>query len=349
MKLYDKQLSAQDIDSIAHHIQKHGIPDIEILAEPTQLNGGRSRSTYALETNHGRLVVSCFVPNEFRSSSAHYINSLQHEMHASGVSVPPPIGPLGELADGVQFSVERFMDGHHRSHLSRQQAKNLGNELAKLHKVAQQLEPPPPPEQNQSKNTRKGQIKTLTHTVRRIARGAATANPGTVVNTIEYFSSVVQHKLKKPDLPVQVVHSDIKPSNIVFCDDVPVFLDWDMTKSGHRMEDIAMAIATQFLFPQKNTSGLDDKNIKEFLHAYHEINPLTPEELQALPLAIKRYCFSYGLAEELYGGQTRAETDSVFSSVSAWIKNQDFVKMLADEKTATRMRPTTQSSPAISR
>lgn len=327
MREYQKTLSPADLEILQNHLNQNGMPDAKILGKPIELSGGRSKSTYLLETTEGNVVTSCFVPNRHRRSMPETTAQLQAALYDKGVSVPELIGEMGQLDDGTSFSVEKFISGEHLSKLNGLQAKNFGAELAKLHVAAEDISMSSPGQQATTKAKKIKDYGDVTvRTAKQMAHSIASGKPKATINTAHYFSTVLQGKLNKTNLPRQAIHNDIRPANVIFKGDRPVFIDWDLSAEGRCVDDIASALTTHFLFPQKSRETIDDSGMRSFLRAYNEIRPLQEEELKALPYLIKRRCFSYGL--DPFSEHSRDETDRVFSSVRSWLDKADFSNLL---------------------
>ena len=97
------------------------------------------------------------------------------------------------------------------------------------------------------------------------------------------------------NLPQQIIHSDLHPHNVLFKGQAAAaIIDFDCMRLSPVARDVAIAtyrFGRQFLVGQKMSETNLRKKAKklqdQFLTAYQRINPLTPQEIKALPLLIK--------------------------------------------------------------
>jgi len=83
------------------------------------------------------------------------------------------------------------------------------------------------------------------------------------------------------DLPISWVHRDFHPGNALFAQGrLTAILDLDSLATDFRMQAVAFA-ASRF-------AGNDVQRIREFLAAYHAVDPLTAPELKLVPNFIRR-------------------------------------------------------------
>ena len=94
-----------------------------------------------------------------------------------------------------------------------------------------------------------------------------------------------------------VIHGDYTPANLLFSEqgEVTGIFDLDWALPGARCRDVADGLYFFATRPREIDSGeiwsltdaaeLDVERCCVFLHAYHEIAPLAPQEIEAIPLA----------------------------------------------------------------
>lgn len=125
-------------------------------------------------------------------------------------------------------------------------------------------------------------------------------------------------------LPMQIIHRDINPSNMIFNDgEFKGFIDFDLTEVNVRIFDICYC-ATAILSECFNNADIDkSKWIEIFdnlVKGYESITPLSEYEKQALPYviySIQIICIAYFSQFDKFGNLTKINMDML-----KWIMNK---------------------------
>lgn len=125
-------------------------------------------------------------------------------------------------------------------------------------------------------------------------------------------------------LPIQIIHRDINPSNMIFDEgEFKGFIDFDLTEVNIRIFDICYC-ATAVLSECFNNSDIDkNKWLAIFDHlvkGYESITPLSEYEKQALPYviySIQSICIAYFSQFDKFDNLTKINMDML-----KWIVNE---------------------------
>lgn len=125
-------------------------------------------------------------------------------------------------------------------------------------------------------------------------------------------------------LPVQIIHRDINPSNMIFDEgEFKGFIDFDLTEVNIRIFDICYC-ATAILSECFNNSNIDKNKWLEIfdnlVKGYESITPLSEYEKQALPYviySIQIICIAYFSQFDKFDNLTKINIDML-----KWIINE---------------------------
>lgn len=92
-------------------------------------------------------------------------------------------------------------------------------------------------------------------------------------------------------LPSLFIHGDFHAANLKFHEDgeVAAVFDWELAKYQPRIWEVlcAMVFCTKKEWTWNFHTAIDFSRAKQFLLTYNQINPLTPEEVEAIPPILK--------------------------------------------------------------
>lgn len=125
-------------------------------------------------------------------------------------------------------------------------------------------------------------------------------------------------------LPIQIIHRDINPSNMIFDkDEFKSFIDFDLTEVNIRIFDICYC-ATAILSECFNNADIDKSRwlaiFDNLVKGYESITPLSEYEKQALPYAIysiQIICIAYFSQFDKFDHLTKINIDML-----KWIANE---------------------------
>lgn len=219
--------------------------------------------------------------------------------------IPTSEGSLWTKQAEGNFALFDFLEAHHFSP-TKQSLKNVAQEVAKLHLAFNKLEKP-----DIEKITRwSRQVKAYFNRVtsyspedwQQIAlKVTAKENkneidelvlekiPGFVATT----QTVQSQSASIKNIPVEIIHSDLHPHNILMKkEEVAALIDFDTIRPSQQARDIAFVIyrlGRQFLAkePAVKTAAQAIELRDIFLQSYQTVKPVTDEELSLMPLLLK--------------------------------------------------------------
>ena len=147
----------------------------------------------------------------------------------------------------------------------------FGRELARLHQVLKAKE-------SELDYRNENFLQTWKHYIK----------PG-LENVDEVLVQEVEEKLVRnfEKLPQQPIHRDVHFHNVLFDQgSLTAWLDFDLTEKNARIFDLAYFLAGELVDAIKEEDSLRrwQQLYKNFLVGYHEVNPLSNEEVEALPI-----------------------------------------------------------------
>lgn len=107
-------------------------------------------------------------------------------------------------------------------------------------------------------------------------------------NILDYLASVpremeARRREYAPYLHISQIHGDPNPENMLYDDDrnLKTMIDFEYSKIAPSYLDLSAAIGTQFRFYEE---GIDWDKAQKMVSAYNQERPLSPQEVELLPL-----------------------------------------------------------------
>ena len=118
-----------------------------------------------------------------------------------------------------------------------------------------------------------------------------------------------------PHLPKQLIHRDLHPSNMLFHEgEVSGFIDFDFSEKCVRIRDLCY-FSTGLLAEWRGVDDIQEKwplVLEGAIHGYDSVNPLTPEEKQAVfyvLCSIQMICIAYFESIEEFQGLAKTNRE----------------------------------------
>lgn len=199
--------------------------------------------------------------------------------------------------DGSIYCLYDFIQGSHFNG-SQEEISSVATQFAALHSTLRDI-----PYLEEIKSV-KGQV--LRHDrdrFKEISTKVRTANDGSefhryAISLIEELEAASRVIFDSPldTLPLQVVHLDLHPHNMIFdpnTSELLAFLDFDPMCYSQRIRDVGFALHRIARTYGLDTEGQRDTGVdirdraRLFLDSYNHKNPLTDEEIKMLPAMIE--------------------------------------------------------------
>lgn len=269
------------IESILHHWNLAGAT-VEAVCYPN--TGNVSNHVFLID---GKYYLKCSESYGSLQRQAELMRMLHGEGLAAAV-IPTTGGSdtaqTGEwqclLTEKLEGRPLRAVDAL----LAPESGKAVGEGLARLHEVLLGVDPLLCTEENLLDTLRGWAIPKV--------REATTLDAGWLDSWLERFSALY------PALPVQIIHRDPNPDNLMIHDDrVTGFMDFDLSRIAPRIFDLAYAatgiLSVAFSRVQVTERLRFFQLTKAIWQGYDAHSPLSPEEWKALPdmvIALQLIC-----------------------------------------------------------
>ncbi len=131
MGLY-AHLDRAAVESLA---RRFGIDDVAAFSV---MDGGRENSNYCLETNSGKYVLTLCDQKSLKHAInlANLLGYLTDQGIRTSRVVVPPKGPIVILHDQKPVMLKRYVDGNITANITGNLLVQLGEEMARLHKIS---------------------------------------------------------------------------------------------------------------------------------------------------------------------------------------------------------------------
>lgn len=302
-----KGIARADLEAAPEVLKNYDIGDIKSIT-PTSRGVGENGKALIVETAQGKYVLkpsSTAIYPELDDSARYEISVVNHLIQkgfpaAAVIRTKKTNVSQSEDAffvkasNGKIYILHQYMEGESigDAALSKNQTRALVDSLAAMHKNLENFEPA-------GKRTRspiidfdvqKERLKQLRENVlkkkRENAQYSYTRSEQLFLDNIDFILqqiTILETQLSPAvyrTLPQTIVHGDLHPGNVVFqTDRVMGVFDWDHLRREARIYDFFHG-----LFPDsKDNHAYNVEGLATVILRYHEQNPLTDKEIEALP------------------------------------------------------------------
>ncbi|MBF0624871.1 MAG: homoserine kinase [Magnetococcales bacterium] len=245
---------------------------------------GMDNTNYRVTTTGGEFVLTLVEDPDQARDLDHLIRVTAHLAQA-GVPCPRPLadrqGRVRQELNGRPALLTGLLPGDWPRRPSPDQCRAAGALLARIHLAGADFADPRPNPMDP------GRWRTL---FRELSDRLSTAQPGThalIQDTLEGL----QQRFLLLELPTGLCHADLFPDNTLFHDGrLTGVLDFHYACRERWLLDLAITLAAWSLQDQ---GPWQPEQFLALLTGYRQLRPLTPEEQEALPLALEGACLRF--------------------------------------------------------
>jgi len=229
--------------------RRFGIGDITAFSV---LDGGRENTSYCVETSSGRYVLTHFDQKslKYATNFANLLVYLIDQGIRTSRVVVPPKEPIVLLHDEKPVMLKRYLDGDVTANLTGDLLVQLGEEMARLHKI------PAPSYVPQSFPYGRSHFPEVTN-----------SNLGhAYINWLSEKNSYLQKRIPQY-LPMALIHGDVFFDNmIVQGDQLMAIIDFEEACHYYRGFDLGMAIVGTC----RDRQGISFEKAGRFIRGYEK-------------------------------------------------------------------------------
>ena len=249
---------------------------------------GIQNSNYIINTKSKKYILTIFEDKYVVNNINYFLNLLLY-CRKYGFNCPYPI--IDKNKKYINFinlkpcCVFNFIEGQSLNYNTRNNLKNVGTNLAKLHLIT---------------NNYTHQIKTrfdfkfFNNVIKKYKPFFIKHD----VSLINIFKNTLDDykKLNNKDIPKGTIHGDLFPDNVLFNkrNQITGFLDFYFSDYNYFISDIAIVIISWcFYFDTNNKYILDFDKINILLKCYSKVRKIHTNEINALEIICKIYCMRF--------------------------------------------------------
>ena len=241
--------------------RRFGIGDITAFSV---MDGGRENTSYCVETSSGRYVLTHFDQKSLKHATnlANLLVYLIDQGIRTSRVVVPPKEPIVLLHDEKPVMLKRYLDGDVTANLTGDLLVQLGEEMARLHKI------PAPSYVPQSFPYGRSHFPEVTN-----------SNLGhAYINWLSEKNSYLQKRIPQY-LPMALIHGDVFFDNmIVQGDQLMAIIDFEEACHYYRGFDLGMAIVGTC----RDRQGISFEKAGRFIRGYEKETTLQSIERETL-------------------------------------------------------------------
>ncbi|MHA7880697.1 MAG: homoserine kinase [Saccharospirillum sp.] len=282
------ELSQQDIETLLSqytlgHYRGH-----------SGIQAGTENTNYFVDTDLAQFVLTVF--EKHSAGELPFFLSLGEHLHDHQCAVPQPFRTAaGDFLTAVQGKpavlFERVAGKHQRP--SAQHAATLARALAHIHRSTADFN---------EHRTHSHNHAWITQTARQLMPELAETEAETLARALTVMEAV------PGDLPRGIIHADLFHDNALFVgDELSGIIDWYFAGEDAYALDIAVCLI-DWCLDEQGFPAIDA--CADFALAYHQVRPVSAEEIHALPALLVQAATRFWLSRALAAAQ-HSHSDSI--------------------------------------
>jgi Ser/Thr protein kinase RdoA (MazF antagonist) len=297
--LKDRDRERFQADELAVVLSHYDLGVIESITEFSR--GSRRSPKVGMVCQRGKFLLKRRDPDRTSRAKIAFTHGLQAHLGDKGFPLPVLVRPVDANGENDTVLAHRehlyelfeYVPGHSYCGTPGE-TRDAGRTLAQFHTFVRDFdagENPPYGDYHDATAVRTG-LSTIPSTVsaHESVAGKQAELLGTTQTLFDAYDEAADavREAGIDEWPVQVVHSDWHPGNMLFKhDQVVAVIDYDSARLARRVLDVANG-ALQFSIlsgdrPEEWPDHLDEDRMKQFLGGYEEIDPLTGDERRCIP------------------------------------------------------------------
>lgn len=261
-------LTSEDVTNLLKHYA------IGTLISFKEIIAGVENSNYFIKTSTGKYILTIYEKRVKIDDLPYYLTLMQH-LFQKGFPCPTPIqtvhSQLSYTIKGKACAIISFLEGKSTQNIQNHHLMKLGQSIAQMHLFSKNF---PGVKPNHFS------VESFSPLFERIKGQIDDVKVGLSDEIQDHLSFVINHWPKH--LPTGTIHGDIFPDNVFFDDDqLTGVIDYYFACTDFFMYDIAICL-NAWCFEQGGDFNIT--KAKLLLTHYHEVRPISDEELNALPV-----------------------------------------------------------------
>jgi homoserine kinase type II len=262
------EIADEEVQSFAEEYEIGRVVACKGIAE------GIENSNFLLVTEHGPFILTLYERRVKRYDLPFFLGLMEH-LAARGIPCPTPIkgrdGRALRLLAGRCAAVVTFLRGMWPRRPTVAHCHELGQALARMHNAGGDFP------MRRANDLSVGAWRPLHESTARHADALAPDLAAELTGELDILERRWPH-----DLPKGVIHADLFPDNVFFeRDRLSGLIDFYFACSDFLAYDLAICLNAWCFEPD---GSFNITKARHFVAQYHAIRPLSPEELDALPI-----------------------------------------------------------------
>jgi homoserine kinase type II len=247
---------------------------------------GIENTNYLLKTNKSKFILTIF-ERRVQKKDLPFFMSLMEKLNQKKIICPKPLKNINgkhlSLIRNKPASIVTFLNGSDKTNLNYKNCFDIGQNIAKFHKVASKIK---------LYRENSMSIKKLSNLLKSIKFNSNKISSKLKPTLIMCLKDINSQWPKK--LPSGIIHGDLFIDNIFFNKNkFSGFIDFYFSSNDYLMYEIAISINALCFDKKKNSFKMNRKKVKNLIDGYESIRPFTKNEKNALNILCRGAALRY--------------------------------------------------------